>query len=238
MPWSASSERELGLLDRRDDALRLRHELGLSQPPRRLRRRDEPLRMFRPHVVVDPLLDRLSAELGDRVARVDPFRAALVAEVAPRAVPDPVLAVVLVEPLNVRVVARIADEPEAFASAAGPRNSGSDSIELHSDTQHPHMMQSASLWMTFICCCETTRSFSATSSYPGSSHGFIVRILSQKGFMSTTRSLSTGMFPIAEMTGSWPDFAMSYIRVLHASTAAPSIRIPHEPQIIIRQLLR
>src|SRR5947209_15926386 len=28
------------------------------------------------------------------------------------------------------------------------------------------------------------------------------------------------------------------MRVLHASTAAPSMRIPHEPQIIIRQLLR
>ena len=31
---------------------------------------------------------------------------------------------------------------------------------------------------------------------------------------------------------------MSHMRVLQASTAAPSIRIPHEPQIIIRQLLR
>ena len=28
------------------------------------------------------------------------------------------------------------------------------------------------------------------------------------------------------------------MRVLHASTAPPSTRIPHEPQIIIRQLLR
>ena len=56
--------------------------------------------------------------------------------------------------------------------------------------------------------------------------------------MSTTRSLTIGMFPIAEMTGTWPDSAMSTIRVLHARTAAPSMRIPHEPQIIIRQLLR
>jgi hypothetical protein len=56
--------------------------------------------------------------------------------------------------------------------------------------------------------------------------------------MSTTRSLTTGRFPIGEMTGSWPAFAMSYIRVLQASTAAPSMRMPHEPQIIIRQLLR
>ena len=31
---------------------------------------------------------------------------------------------------------------------------------------------------------------------------------------------------------------MSYMRVLQASTAAPSMRMPHEPQIIIRQLLR
>ena len=31
---------------------------------------------------------------------------------------------------------------------------------------------------------------------------------------------------------------MSYIRVLQARTAAPSMRIPQEPQIIIRQLLR
>ena len=51
-----------------------------------------------------------------------------------------------------------------FASAAGPRNSGSDSIALHSETQQPHMMQSASFWMTFICCWETTRSRSDASS--------------------------------------------------------------------------
>ncbi len=56
--------------------------------------------------------------------------------------------------------------------------------------------------------------------------------------MSTTRSLITGRFPIAEITGTWPAFAMSYIRTLQASTAPPSIRIPQEPQIIIRQLLR
>jgi hypothetical protein len=56
--------------------------------------------------------------------------------------------------------------------------------------------------------------------------------------MSTTRSLTIGMFPIAEMTGTCPASAMSYIRVLQASTAAPSMRMPQEPQIIIRQLLR
>src|SRR5438477_4951021 len=84
--------RELHLLDRRDDALRLRNELGLAQPAGRLRGGDEPLRVLRAHVAVDPVLDRLGAQLRDRVARVDALRTALVAEVAARAVPDPVLA--------------------------------------------------------------------------------------------------------------------------------------------------
>ena len=51
-----------------------------------------------------------------------------------------------------------------FASAAGPRNSGSDSIELHSDTQQPHMMQSDSLWIGFICSWENVHSRSGGSS--------------------------------------------------------------------------
>jgi hypothetical protein len=46
------------------------------------------------------------------------------------------------------------------------------------------------------------------------------------------------MFPIAEMTGTWPLSTMGFIRSLQASTARPSIRIPQEPQIIMRQLLR
>ena len=58
----------------------------------------------------------------------------------------------------------------------------------------------------------------------------------QNGPMSTTRSLTIGRFPIAEITGTCPASAMSTIRVLQASTAAPSMRMPHEPQIIIRQL--
>ena len=64
------------------------------------------------------------------------------------------------------------------------------------------------------------------------------RILAQNGSMSTTRSLSTGKFPIAEITGTCPASTIGFIRSLQASTAAPSIRIPQEPQIIIRQLLR
>jgi hypothetical protein len=43
-----------------------------------------------------------------------------------------------------------------FASAWGPRNSGEDSIELHSETQQPQLMQSDSLWMTFIRSCVIT----------------------------------------------------------------------------------
>ena len=43
---------------------------------------------------------------------------------------------------------------------------------------------------------------------------------------------------MAEITGTWPACATSYMRTLQASTAPPSILIPHEPQIIMRQLLR
>ena len=57
-----------------------------------------------------PSLHRLGAELRDRVARVDALGAALVAEVAARALPDPVLAAVLVEALDLGGVARVADE--------------------------------------------------------------------------------------------------------------------------------
>ena len=64
------------------------------------------------------------------------------------------------------------------------------------------------------------------------------RILAQNGSMSTTRSLSTGRLPIAEITGTWPASTIGFIRSLQASTARPSMRMPHEPQIIIRQLLR
>ena len=61
-----------------------------------------------------PCANRLCAELRDRVARVDALRAALVAEVAPRAVPDAVLFAVALEPLDRRAVARVADEAHAL----------------------------------------------------------------------------------------------------------------------------
>ena len=51
-----------------------------------------------------------------------------------------------------------------LASAAGPRNSGSDSIELHSETQHPQLMQSASLWIASASCWETWNSLSSGAS--------------------------------------------------------------------------
>ena len=105
------AHRELHLLDRRDDALRLRHELGLAQPAGRLRRRNEPLRVLRAHVAVDPVLHRLGAELRDRIARIDALGAALVAEVAARAVPEAVRLGVLLESLDRGAVARVADEP-------------------------------------------------------------------------------------------------------------------------------
>src|SRR6266566_4746825 len=52
-------------------AVLLGDELSLAQPARRHRRADEPLGVLRAHVAVDAFGDRLGAELGDRVARVD-----------------------------------------------------------------------------------------------------------------------------------------------------------------------
>ena len=48
----------------------------------------------------------------------------------------------------------------------------------------------------------------------------------------------TGRFPMGEITGTWPDSASGAIGVLQASTAAPSMRIPHDPHTAMRQLLR
>ena len=76
--------------------------------------------VLRAHVVVDALLHRLGAELRDRVARVDALGAALVAEVAAGALPDPVLARVLVEPLGLGRVARVADEAHPLRERLRP----------------------------------------------------------------------------------------------------------------------
>ena len=124
-----------------------------------------------------------------------------------------------------------------MASAAGPKNSGSDSIELHSETQQPHMMQSASLWMGAISSGDPELLLGDVE-VARLDQGFMFLTFVQNGFMSTTRSLRTGMLPIGEMTGTWPRSTIGFIRSLQASTARPSMRIPQEPQIIIRQLLR
>ena len=128
LPAPRQRQRELGLLERLHDPLRLRHELGLAQPARRLRRNDEPLRVLRAHVAVDPEPHRLGTKLGDRIARIDPLRAALVTEVAARAVPDPVLVVVGLEPGDLVSLARIADEPETLGQGGRPEELG---IRLH-----------------------------------------------------------------------------------------------------------
>src|SRR5439155_21354990 len=54
------------------------------------------------------------------VAGVDSLRAALVAEVAARAVPDPVFGVVALEPLHGRAVARVADEAHPLRERLRP----------------------------------------------------------------------------------------------------------------------
>src|SRR5207248_9815188 len=108
------AHRELCLLDRGDDTLRVRYQLLLAQPAGRLRGGDEPFGVLRAHVAVDPDPDRLGAQLGDRVTRVDALRAALLAEVAARAVPYPVLGVVGLQPLDGRLVAGVAHEAHAL----------------------------------------------------------------------------------------------------------------------------
>ena len=194
--------RELDLLDRLHDALRLRHELGLAEPAGRLRRGDEPLRVLRAHVAVDAVLHRLGAELRDRVARVDALRAALVAEVAARAVPDPVLLAVALEALDRRAVARVADEAEALRErrraeevrvglhrvALRDAAAAVDAERLLVDRVHPLLRD------------DVLRPRPAPSSR-GSRYGWIACIFCQNGSMSTTRSLTIGRLPIAEMTG-------------------------------------
>ena len=75
---------------------------------------------FAPMSRVDPLLDRLGAELGDRIARIDALRAAFVAEVAAGALPDSVFAADCLEPLGLLRVARIADEPHRLRERLRP----------------------------------------------------------------------------------------------------------------------
>ena len=82
-----------------------------------------------------------------------------------------------------------------LASAAGPRKSGSAAIELHSETQHPHWMHSASFMIRSSSSCCTRHSLTGGWS-SSSSHGLTARNLAQNGSMSTTRSFTTGRLPI------------------------------------------
>src|SRR5712691_12111106 len=114
------AHRELQLLDGRDVPLRLRNQLLLAKPARRLRGVDEPLRVLRALVVVDAFADRLGAELRNRVTRIDALGTALVVEVAARAVPDSVLAVELVQPLDGSGITRVADEAHPLRQRGRP----------------------------------------------------------------------------------------------------------------------
>src|SRR6266511_1821370 len=116
---------ELRLLDRGDDPLRLRDELHLAEPAGRLGGVDEPFGVLRAEVAVDALLDRLRAELGDRVARVDAPRQPLVVEIAARAVPDPLLVVVGHAPLHLRALPRVATGAVRRASTRATRSPSS-----------------------------------------------------------------------------------------------------------------
>src|SRR5215210_2418740 len=133
--------------------------------------------------------------------------------------------------------------------------SGSASIERQEETQAPHWMQAID-WVTSIIDSGGTTYSRSGGSPLGRSQGVTRRIFVQwVDSMSTTRSLSTGMFPIGSTTISglppfeavlsppacaptaWlsaKDCASSSI-VLQASVDCPLIFIPHEPQIAARQ---
>ena len=88
----------------------------------------------------------------------------------------------------------------ALASAAGPMNPGSASIDRQDETQAPHWMQAIDWVMSIIDSGGTTYSRSGGSP-SGSSHGVTRRIFVQcVDSMSVTRSLITGMFAIGSTT--------------------------------------
>src|SRR6185312_11534193 len=70
----------------------------------------------------------LGPDLRDRIARVDPLRAALVTEVAPGAVPHTVRAVVELEPALAVAVADVADELRPLGERRRPQELG---VGLH-----------------------------------------------------------------------------------------------------------
>ena len=62
---------------------------------------------------------------------------------------------VVLEPLDGRAVARVTDEAHALGERLRAEELREDSIALHSETQQPQLMQSASLWITSMRSCET-----------------------------------------------------------------------------------
>src|SRR4051794_29631626 len=124
----------------------------------------------------------------------------------------------------------------ALASAAGPMNRGSTSIDRQSETQAPHWMHAIVWVMSIIDSGGTTYSRSGGSP-SGSSHGVTRWIFVQwTASMSTIRSLSTGMLPIGSTTIA-PSGAVSAALsrgVWQASGGLPLIRTPQEPQIAAR----
>src|SRR3954469_9171223 len=125
----------------------------------------------------------------------------------------------------------------ALASAAGPTNSGSTSIDRQSDTQAPHWMQAIVCVMSIIDSAGTMYSRSGGSP-SGISHGVTRRIFFQwTASMSTIRSLITGMLPIGStwIVPSEERSAALSRCVWQASIGRPLMRTPHEPQIAARQ---
>ena len=83
-----------------------------------------------------------------------------------------------------------------MASAAGPTNSGSTSIDRQSDTHAPHWMQAID-WVTSTIASWGTMYSRSGGSALGRSHGVTRWIFFQwTASMSTIRSLITGMLPI------------------------------------------
>ncbi len=110
---------------------------------------------------------------------------------------------------------------------------------MHSETQQPQLMQSDSLWITFIRSCEITVLLAVLRLVVARLEVRLHRLeLGPERIHVDDEVLDDRQVPHRGDHGHVAGLAMSYIRVLQASTAAPSIRIPHEPQIIIRQLLR
>ena len=233
-------ERELRLLDRRDDALRLGHELGLAQPARRLRRDDEPARVLRAHVVVDALLHRLGAQLRDRVARVDALRAALVAEVAPPVqsqTPCSSLSLFRREiwfscsrgsPTKRKPLANSGRPEEVRIGlhrvALGGTAAAHDAERLLVDHVHRLLGDDPLLLGNLVVARVEPR-------------------LERRGSCSRTGPCPRPVLGDREVAHRgdhrhMPRSTIGFMRSLQASTAAPSMRIPQEPQIIIRQLFR